>query len=83
MHSDTRKIFSLGTMHVMLWMDFKVFNPLKSLTCTKRKYIYICICVSKIILRKSVTTHSDFVKRKNFLNVQGFKNLVFSASRMG
>lgn len=43
------------------------------------------MCIHKTIPRKSVTTHSHFVLKKNktFLNVQGFKNLVFSASRMG
>lgn len=47
---------------------------------------YIFLHVYTKLPRKSVTIHFDSVKEKKkklFLNVQGFKNLVFSASRMG
>lgn len=72
MYTDIRNTLSLWAVHVRLWLDFKVFNPLKSLTHEKRKkkyiyiYLYISTCVHKTVHRKSVTTTlSDFVKGKN------------------
>lgn len=89
MYTDIRKILSLWAVHIRLWLDFKVFNPLKSLTHEKRKkyiYIYICLRVYTKLFTEVSLLHSLILlrakKQKTFLNVHCFKNLVFSASRM-
>lgn len=71
MYTDIRKILSLWAVHVRLWSDFKVFNPLKSLTHEKRKNIYIEIyfyiflrVYTKVFTEKVSLLHSLILLRE-------------------